>query len=338
MSYNREEASFPATPSPPSSNALYEDYGLTHQQWCNYEYPEEPLDVINAQLATVTRELGSTGASPSPSPAANDDDIDNSMDLDNPRLVASQLQARDSVTSRGRVSTVAKRPAEGTALIGTDFVAKSDPVRAAIMANLTKEARTATLPPGVPHRKQLDLLRDMPLRRQLSLRISYEDFYRTCPDYWDATAGYLVGEVVPEPCIYYKAGNGLFVECVVVPPQLGSDRQPLGRVCMSCAYQSSGGKCSFHPNHNQWKERTDRERKEREGNAILSSRYRYHEINSLVAVANFVIYDLSVLWHRPDSLDPALAGRAWAGASAGADADADPVTGSKYLLEALILV
>ncbi|KAF5868512.1 uncharacterized protein Bfra_012424 [Botrytis fragariae] len=299
MSNNRDGASFFATTSPPYSNALYEDYGLTHKQWCDYKYPEEPLNVINAQLEAVTRELrparinaprsshffhpGRTNLSqsapdhlsPPPRPStplgqANYDDSDDSgdsIDLGSSRPVSAQIQAPVPAPSRIRLSTAAKRPAEDAALIGTGIEEKPDPIRADTMASLTKEVRTATLPRGVPHRKQLDLLRDMPLRRQLSLRKPHRDFYRSRPDYWDATAGYLVGEVVPEPCSYCKAGSGLFAECVVVPPQSGSDRQPLGGVCMSCAYQSSGGKCSFHPNHSQWKERTDRERKEREANA-----------------------------------------------------------------------
>ncbi|KAF7908130.1 uncharacterized protein EAF01_003885 [Botrytis porri] len=285
MSYNGDEASVPDASSPPT-NALHEYYGFSiYKHWCDYKYPEGPLDVINARLAAADRELRSVHINaphssqllhpcqdnlshsaayyPSPAPrqptslgqadydgsddSDHSDDSDDSMDLGSSKEVSAQSQAPVPAPSRSHFSTVAKRPAEGAALVDTNFEEKPDPIRAAIMARLTKEARTETLPPDVPHRKQLDLLRAMPLRRQLSLRKSHKEFYRSRPDYWDATAGYLVGEVVPEPCSYCKSGNGLFSECVVVPPQPGSVRQPLGGVCMSCAYQSSGGKCSFHP-------------------------------------------------------------------------------------------
>ncbi|TEY58682.1 hypothetical protein BOTCAL_0203g00100 [Botryotinia calthae] len=292
MAHNRDEASFPVTSSRPS-DALYEYYGLTYRQWIDYMYPEGPLDVINARLEAVNRELGSARTntplppvshagwpnlpqsapyylSPPPHPQnylrrANyddddyyedgdkDDDDDNTDDPmvnDGPGSVAVQSQARDSVPSRGSMSTVAKISAEDVAIIGTKLVEAANSARAATMASLTKEARTATLPHGVAHRDQLDFLRNMPLRRQLSLRYPYQDFYRTRPDYWDATAGYLVGEVALEPCSNCKAGNGPFPECIVVPLQPESDKQPFGGVCMSCAYQSSGGKCSLNPNRN----------------------------------------------------------------------------------------
>ncbi|KAF7946203.1 hypothetical protein EAE96_009206 [Botrytis aclada] len=285
MSYNRDEVSFPTTSSPPSDN-LYEYFGFTYPQWCDYKYPEGPLDVRNAELAAATGELGSTRTypldlpsimppgwpnipqntpdylSPPPHPHFHLDsaicgDTDDPMVPDSTRPVAAQLQAPESGPSQGRLSTVAKLPAKDAPLVGNNFEEEADPVRAALMASLTNEARTAAVPREVQHRRQLDLLRKMPLRRQLSLRKPHEDFYRTRPDYWDATAGYLVGEVVPEPCSYCKAGNGIFAECVVVPRQSDSAKQPLGGVCMSCAYQSSGGKCSFHPNHKQRKERED---------------------------------------------------------------------------------
>ncbi|TGO12848.1 hypothetical protein BTUL_0081g00250 [Botrytis tulipae] len=289
MSYHRDEASFPATSSTPS-NAPYEYYGLTYERWCDSKYPEGPLDIINAQLAAATDRLEPTRTGPLPFPPVTSpggsnnpqntpqyfsppsypqnsidpaicDDIDDSMVLRNSSPVAAQLHARVSGPSRSRFSTVATRPAEDAAPVGTNVEEKSDPIRAAVMAKLTREARTATLPLDVPHRKQLDILRDMPLRRQLSLREPDDFFHRSRPDYWDATAGYLVGEVAPEPCSYCKAGNGRFAECIVVPPQSGSDRQLFGGVCMSCAYQSSPGKCSFHPNHKKGEDRTDRERK-----------------------------------------------------------------------------
>ncbi|TGO40350.1 hypothetical protein BHYA_0038g00240 [Botrytis hyacinthi] len=291
MSYHRDEASFPAT-SPPPSNAPYEYYGLTYKQWCDYRYPQELSDVRNAQLATATGILGITRTDPlrfppvmppgwsnlphntpqylsslpypqNPIDPAICDDIDDSMILRNSRPVAAQLQARVSGPSRSRISTVATRPAEDAAPVGTNVEEKPDPIRAAVMARLTREARTATLPPEVPHRKQLDVLRNMPLRRQLSLRKPHEFFHRSRPDYWDATAGNLVGEIAHEPCSYCKAGNGRFAKCIVLPPQSGSDKQPLGGVCMSCAYQSSAGKCSFHPSHKKWEDRADRERKGR---------------------------------------------------------------------------
>ncbi|KAF7931085.1 uncharacterized protein EAE97_009294 [Botrytis byssoidea] len=289
MSYHRDNASFPATSSTPS-NAPYEYYGLTYKQWCDLKYPQEPLDVSNAQLAAATGRLGPTRTDPllfppvmppewsdlpqntpqyfSPLPYPPNpidptirNDIDDSMVLRNSRTVAAQLKTRLSGPSRSRIPTAATRPAEGAASLGAVVEEKPDPIRAAVMARLTREARTAALPLDVPHRKQLDILRDMPLRRQLSLREPDDFFHRSRPDYWDATAGYLVGEVAPEPCNYCKAGNGRFAECIVVSPQSGSDRQLFGGVCMSCAYQSSPRKCSFHPNHKNLEDRKDRERK-----------------------------------------------------------------------------
>ncbi|KAF7932811.1 uncharacterized protein EAE98_004110 [Botrytis deweyae] len=292
MSYNRDEASYPATSSRPS-DALYEYYGLTYKTWCDYKYPQEPLDAVNAQLAAATGRLGPTrtdslpfasvmppGSSNIPQNApqylsrplipqipidpAICDDVDNTMVLDSPRPVVAQLRARVSGPSRSHLSTVATRPAQDAAPVCTNFEEKPDPIRAAIITRLTRDARTAVLPLDVPHRKQLDLLRGMPLRRQLSLREPHDFFHRSRPDYWDATAGYLVGEVAPEPCSGCKAGNGRFAECIVIPHQSDRDRQPLGGVCMNCAYQSSAGKCSFHPNYKQLKERTKKQRKERE--------------------------------------------------------------------------
>ncbi|THV54963.1 hypothetical protein BGAL_0016g00060 [Botrytis galanthina] len=295
MSYHRDEASSPTTSSTPS-DAPYEYYGLTYKQWCDYKYPQGPLDIINAQLVATTGRLGPTRTDPLPFPPVlppgssnlpqntpqdlspppypqipNDsvicDDIDDPMVLRNSRLVATQLQARISGPSRSRSSTVATRPAEETAPVGTNLEENPDPIRAELMARLTREARTATLPLDVQHRKQLDVLRNMPLRRQLSLRKTYDLFHRSRPDYWDATAGYLVGEVAPEPCSYCKAGNGRFSECIVVPPQSGIDEQPLGGVCVSCAYQSSPGKCSFYLNHK-------RRNRERTGSAKSEKRTR----------------------------------------------------------------
>ncbi|TGO57402.1 hypothetical protein BOTNAR_0202g00060 [Botryotinia narcissicola] len=268
MPYHRDNASIPATSSTPS-NAPYEYYGLTYKRWCDYNYPQGPLDIINAQVAVPTDVLEPTRAGPLPFPPvmspgwSNDpqntpqylslppylqipidpamcDDIDEPMVLSNSRPVAAQLQAQASGPSSSRLSAAATRPAEDAAPVGTNVEEKLDPIRVALMARLTREARTATLPLDVPHHKQLDILRDMPLRRQLSLREADDFFHRSRPDYWDATAGYLVGEVAPEPCSYCKAGNGRFAECIVVPPQSGSDRQLFG---------------------GKWDDRTDRERK-----------------------------------------------------------------------------
>lgn len=204
MSYHRDEASSPATSSTPS-DAPYEYYGLTYKQWCDYKYPQGPLDIINAQLAATTDRLGPTHTDPLPfppvlSPGSSNfpqntpqdlspppypqipnnpairDDIDDLMVLSNSRPVATQLQARVSGPSRSRSSTVATRPAEETAPVGTNLEENPDPIRAELMARLTREARTATLPLDVQHRKQLDVLRDMPLCRQLSLRKKIRPF------------------------------------------------------------------------------------------------------------------------------------------------------------------
>lgn len=234
MSYNREDDFLPSSPT----SSLVGFAGFD-QQVMDQLYPVALLEPgYTARLITIPP--------PSPDPhslrARNQDRRRRNL-RPLPRNPSVQAEARAPAPFRVRLPAVALGPVQSAAPIGPGLVAAPSPGRAALMARLTNEAMTADPPSDI--RRQLADLRAMPIRRQLSLRDDYDDFRRNEPSYWDAVAGYIVGDVAAEPCGQCQDGSRIFTQCVVVRPP-GGGAQPMAGVCVGCYYGHRGTDCSFH--------------------------------------------------------------------------------------------
>ncbi|KAA8571444.1 hypothetical protein EYC84_001445 [Monilinia fructicola] len=249
MSYKSEDL------SPPSSPVLLIGFaGLTHQQAMDHQYPVAPLEPGYTDggpyyLGTNTGPWGSARMVPVPPP------LFPLSGFASGNRIIDQVAPGNSVPTRARAQVpdppgvrlpaAALSSVQNATPVRAGFVATPSSDRTALMARLTNEVMNSTPVFGI--RPQLANFRAMPIHRQLSLRDNYDNFRRNINSYWEAAAGYVVGDVAAVPCTQCRRGRRMFTECVVVR-RPGGGPQPMSGACTGCHYGHQGLRCEHHDN------------------------------------------------------------------------------------------